>query len=310
MSGILMLLCASIMGESSEIKLSLLDNSHAFLNEAVTYALFAQDDARKWQFAILNLVQSLELSLKSLLNDIQPILVYKNVDNPRDTVGPLQALDRLNHPCIDGAKFSEMERRRIKQAIDLRNQMTHSEFVLKPKYATAKFFNIFGFVALFQARHFECEIENIIIDGQFDGLLAIERGIKELAARAMQRISEEGIDDESVLQCPICENDTFVIYDAINTCYTCRHTEELCECPQCGNLMFEWQMHGFWNELDIDLSDGQESVLNNYGYNDYTACVECIDGIKEDIAQKRMDEEHEWQMERYYWEQAQSQHDL
>ena len=42
------------------MKLSLLDNSHAFMREAVSYAISAKDDAQKWQFAILNLVQSLE----------------------------------------------------------------------------------------------------------------------------------------------------------------------------------------------------------------------------------------------------------
>ena len=298
------------MDESSEIKLSLLDNSHAFLNEAVTYALSAQGDVRKWQFAVLNLVQSLELSLKSLLHDIHPILVYENVDAPKHTVGPLQALDRLNHPHIAGAKFSKTERRRIKNAIDLRNQMTHSEFTLKPEYATAKFFEIFGFVAFFQARHFECEIENIITDGRFNDLLAIERGIKELAERAAQRISEEGIDDELVFQCPICDNDTFVIQDDINTCYTCRHTEEVRECRKCGNFMFDWQMHDFSNELDIDLCEGQALVVNTYGYDYYEACLECIDEIKEDIAQQRADDEYHWEMERYYWEQAHAKHDI
>lgn len=298
------------MGESSEIKLSLLDNSQAFLNEAVTYALSAQGDARKWQFAVLNLVQSLELSLKSLLNDIHPILVYENVDAPKRTVGPLQALNRLNDPRIAGTNFSETECFRIKKAIGLRNQMMHSEFALKPEYATAKFFEIFGFIALFQARHFGCEIENIIIDGRFNELLEIEHGRKELAERATQRISEEGIDDELVLQCPICDNDTFVIYDAINTCYACRHTEELSECPKCGDFMFDWQIYDFSNELDIDLCEGQASVVNNYGYSYRKACSECIDEIKKDIAQQRMDDEHEWQMERYYWEQAHAQHDV
>lgn len=297
------------MDKTSEIKLSLLDNSHAFLNEAVTYALCAQDDARKWQFAVLNLVQSLELSLKSLLHDIHPILVYESVDAPKQTVGLLQALDRLNHPRIAGARFSETERRRIKKAIDLRNQMTHSEFTLKPEYATTKFFEIFGIVAFFQARHFECEIENIITDGRFNDLLAIKRGIKELSERAAQRISEEGIDGEFVFQCPNCDYGTFVIQGGINKCYTCRQTEEVRECRKCGNFMFDWQMHDFSNELDIDLCEGEAVIVNSYGYDYYEACFECINEIKEDIAQQRADDTYRWEMEQYYWEQAHAKHD-
>lgn len=49
------------------LKLNVLENSQAFLIEAVSKAIVAENDARNWQFAILNLVQSLELSLKSIL---------------------------------------------------------------------------------------------------------------------------------------------------------------------------------------------------------------------------------------------------
>ena len=90
------------MDDHTEIKLSLLENSHAFMREAVTYAVSAKDDARKWQFAVLNLVQSLELSLKALLFNIHPILIFENVDNPNNTVGPTQALDRLRNSNIGG----------------------------------------------------------------------------------------------------------------------------------------------------------------------------------------------------------------
>jgi HEPN domain-containing protein len=64
------------MDDNTEIKLSLLENSHAFIREAVTYAVSAKDNARKWQFAVLNLVQALELSLKALLFNIHPILIF------------------------------------------------------------------------------------------------------------------------------------------------------------------------------------------------------------------------------------------
>ncbi|MEP0072959.1 MAG: hypothetical protein ABJE79_09655 [Marinomonas sp.] len=58
------------MNEHQNISLSIVENAHAFLNESVEKALQAGDDIRHWQFAILHLVQSLELSLKSLLKEI------------------------------------------------------------------------------------------------------------------------------------------------------------------------------------------------------------------------------------------------
>jgi predicted RNA-binding Zn-ribbon protein involved in translation (DUF1610 family) len=297
------------MSESTEIKLSLLDNSHAFLNEAVSYALSAQGDARKWQFAVLNLVQSLELSLKTLLHNIHPILVFDNVDVPKHTVGPLQALDRLNQRLIVDAQFLETERQRIKHAIDLRNQMTHSEFTLKPEYATAKFFETFGFVAFFQARHLKCEIDDIVGRERLNRLLAIDKGTKELAERASQRIEEEEIDSDLVLECPNCEKPTFVIQDDINTCYTCRHTEEIFECDKCGSFVFDWQLQDFSNEFDIDFCEGRTRVHNNFGYRYHKACEDCTREIRSDITQKRENEEYEREMERYYWEQMYEQHD-
>lgn len=295
------------MDETSEIKLSLLDNSHAFLDEAVTYALTAQGDVRKWQFAVINLVQSLELSLKSLLWNIHPILIYENIDSTKHTVGPLQAFDRLNHPLISAAKFSSKERTRIKNAINLRNQMTHSEFTMKPEFATVKFFEVFGFLIDFQARHFECEIYEIITDERFKALLSIKHGIKELAARAMQRICDEEIHEDFILQCPNCYNDTFVIQDDINTCYTCRQTDEICECSKCRKFVFIWQMHDFSNELDIGYSEGMEDVVNNYGYDYREACDECICEIKEDIEQQRITNDYYWAMEMAQWEQKRAQ---
>jgi hypothetical protein len=94
--------------------------------------------------------------------------------------------------------------------------MTHSEFILRPEYATAKFFEVFAFVVHFQARHLQNEIETIISDDSLIELLAIEKSIKELAEKARQRILEEDIDPEFVFECPNCENDTFVIQDDIN----------------------------------------------------------------------------------------------
>jgi len=291
------------MDDNTEIKLSLLENSHAFIREAVTYAVSAKDNARKWQFAVLNLVQALELSLKALLFNIHPIFIFDNVDNPKNTVGPIQALDRLSNSAIGNISFSESERSKIQKALDLRNQMTHSEFVLRPEYATAKFFEVFAFVVHFQARHLQNEIETIISDDSLVALLAIEKSIKELAEKARQRILEEDIDPAFVFQCPNCENDTFVIQDEINTCYTCRHTEEIFECNKCGNFFFEWQMEDFSDEIDTDYCEGQTIIHNNFGYDYYQACFECIDDIREDIAQQRADDEYHWEMERAYWEE-------
>src|SRR3954465_8786953 len=101
------------MPNADSIQLSLLENSHAFLREAVSKALVATSDIRHWQFAILNLVQSLELSLKAALKAIHPVLVYEEVDNPKNTVTLMRALRRLEDPMIGCLTFSEKDKLKI-----------------------------------------------------------------------------------------------------------------------------------------------------------------------------------------------------
>lgn len=54
------------------IRLSLLGNSHAYLKEAIKKVGAGGVDPHQWQFAILLLVQSLELTLKAKLHRIHP----------------------------------------------------------------------------------------------------------------------------------------------------------------------------------------------------------------------------------------------
>jgi hypothetical protein len=280
------------MNEPIKINLTLLDNSHAFLNEAVIYAVSAQDDVRKWQFAVLNLVQSLELSLKSLLHSVHPVLIFENIDKPKNTVSPLQAFDRLNSSYISGDDFSQEERKRITTALDLRNQMMHSEFTLKPEYAAAKFFEIFSFITLFQARHFKCEVEDIITNDKFFEISEIKRGMKELYEIELKRILSENISDELIIDCSNCGNRTFVVEDNINTCYACRNSEDVTECSKCKGIVLEANLHDFSDHLDIGMEEGQGFVMGNFGYDYFEACSECLDGIIEDISNQRLEHDH------------------
>jgi len=293
------------MNDNIEIKLNLLENSHGYINEAVAYAISAKNDARKWQFAVLNLVQGLELSLKALLFKIHPILIFDNIDkvnkidsSPK-TVVPLQALDRLINPSIGNIPFSKEDRLKIRKAIYLRNQMTHSEFILKPEYATAKFFEVFAFIIHFQSSYLGNEIETIISKEALNKILDIKKGIEELVEKAKQRIKEENIESEFIILCPNCENDTFVIKNDINTCYTCRCKEQLVECKKCGKFYFEWELVNFFNEIDTDYCEGKTIIHNDFGYDYYQACSECIDEIIEDIEQQRVDD-YNWEMELAY----------
>lgn len=282
------------MSEHQKISLSIIENTHAFLNESVEKALQAGDDIRHWQFAILHLVQSLELSLKSLLKEINEVLVYENIDNPKHMVSVTRAIQRLEQPVIKGLNFGEGEKNKILKAIDLRNKITHADFEFTELYAEKKFFELFAFVSYFQARYLHIEIDDIIPHKNLFSLVSIERSREELLKKAVARIAEEGICNNLIWECPNCTEDTFVIENDINTCYLCRHTEDVVECPQCKEFLYGWQLECFAERIDYQYEEGQAVVYNDYGYSNYYACSSCMPEILETIQQKRDSEEDEW----------------
>jgi rubrerythrin len=291
------------MADTEPLKLSLLENSHAFLEEAVAKAVAAESDTRQWQFAILNLVQSLELSLKAALNVIHPVLVYENIDHAKNTVGPILALERLGNPKIGRFTFAEEDRQRIKYAVKVRNQMTHSDFELTSEYAASKFFEIFAFVSEFQRRHLATKVSDILPAYEFETLIRIRKLRTELILRAEARIAEEGIDSDFVFSCPNCDADTFVIEDGVDTCYVCSHSEPIVQCPHCWQFNFESDLQSFFDELDTGYEEGQTVIYNSYEYSDYTACPDCLPGIKEDIQNQRERDEFHLLEEEYYDQQ-------
>jgi len=77
----------------------------------------------RWKFAILSLIQAIELSLKELLRRQHPYLIYKNVDNPDKTVGIDQAIHRLR--LIAGISLSADESSALRTAVGVRNEIVH-----------------------------------------------------------------------------------------------------------------------------------------------------------------------------------------
>ena len=182
-------------------KLSLVENSHSFMAEAVRKAIVARDDVSQWPFAILNLVQAAELSLKELLRRQHPVLIYEHIDTPRNTVSITQALARIENPEILGITIPEDEKRKIGTAVKLRNQITHFEFEFTEEYAMAKFSEIFAFLVYFQGRYLQVEVEDIFAQDLLQAVIEIEKCFAELKAKALQRIKDENISTEWV---PFC----------------------------------------------------------------------------------------------------------
>ena len=79
----------------SQVTLTLLDNAHNFIGEALRKAVLSEKDQGQWKFAIFNLVQAIELLLKEKLRQEHRILIFKNIDKPETTVSIESAITRL-----------------------------------------------------------------------------------------------------------------------------------------------------------------------------------------------------------------------
>lgn len=287
--------------ERKKLKLSLIENSHTFMSEAVAKAIQARSDINQWPFAILNLIQALELSLKELLRREHPILIYDKVDAPKNTVTISQALLRIQNEKILGIKIPTAERAKIAKAVNLRNKIIHFEFELTEEYAIVKFSEIFAFLVYFQGRFLEIEVEDILPDDRLESVIEIKKCFTELRDKAYQRIKDEDIPEDQIWGCPYCGEDTFVIWDARDVCFLCRQTCKVIECPHCGKFWFDHDMQDFSNLIDIDYSDATITICNDYGYSSLDACPECIGKIREDIEEKRANEFYDlMEKEEYY----------
>ncbi len=169
------------------LKFSLIENSHNFLIEAVQKVAGAKEEIHQWKFAILNLVQALELTLKEILRREHPILVYENIDSPQNTVNISQALMRIENKKILDISISDSEKRKLRSAVKLRNKITHFEFEITEEYAMSKFSELFAFLAYFQSRHLGIEIDEVLEYKYFKTTLEIEKCFKELRLKAIQR---------------------------------------------------------------------------------------------------------------------------
>ncbi len=271
------------------MQVDLRKNSHSFLREAVRNAIEAESKEERWPFAILHVVQALELTLKAILAKQHPLFVYENIDAPSKTVSLTLAMDRLSKPEFGPDLLSRGERKRIAKAVELRNQITHSSFECSAEYAAAKFAEVFALDIFLEARHFGLEIDALVESEALDAILGHEKSFAELHRRALERIDADNIPDDMVWECPQCEKQTFIAHDGIDTCYACTFRAGVTFCRYCSRLLFADDLEDFSDAFDLDHEGSHYYVVNNFGYSDHVACAACAQKAREAIEEKRFE---------------------
>lgn len=276
--------------------LNLLNNSISYFREAVSYAQRDSDDTNHWKFAILHVVQAMELAFKERLRRIHPVFIYESVDRPGKTLSLRGALERLKNPQIGNVPIAEPEAAKIVKAFDLRSELTHFEFNHSQDHIELKFAEIFSFMIFFYRSHLGLVTADFIDEDQHNKVIQLVRTRAELLERAKAYVS--GREDGNVWLCPSCQEATFLT--AEEQCCFCHRKEQVVECPTCGEETLESELIDTSDLLDWDYDEGRMVLIENFGLEE-RACSECISETRqkvEDLRRAQYDED--LAMEEYY----------
>ena len=243
----------------NSMKISLLQNTYSFIEEALSKAISAENDNMHWKFATLNLVQAIELSLKEKLCREHTMLIFQDIDSPKNTVNLSKAINRLQN--ILKIKFTDADIDVISKASKLRNQIIHFEFELNPKEIKLVFAKLLGFLSHFHTVHLDASLDQSIEANLWQTAINILEYAEELYTRASQIFKEKGFDPLTIWICPHCDMEAFVTQDEINTCYVCGYKADTVICPDCGEVFFLDECH----EL--------QTTENDYEY----FCIKCYE---------------------------------
>ena len=278
------------ISDGGRYSLSLLENCYSSLNESMSKAEAAEDDARQWKFAVLHIVHAVELLLKERLHREHRLFIYQNVDKPTRTVSLEGALFRLE--SIDVA-VTPADDQAIRTAIKWRNQITHHNVDLQLEEVRRNYLVLFEFVWNFHMTHFgsstsaHFEPEHLIIAA--DLVRAFKEELIDFDDRRMhrtwparlfaaQRIKSIPIGTEEVSRIPWGSESIWSHPSMLNSlpapiCRDCAcrigelHGPACCleECPSCLGQFFGcecdfgpselWALFGEGDEESVDHDD-------------------------------------------------------
>jgi hypothetical protein len=149
-----------------KLRMSLLENSYDSLNESLRKTIEANRYPKAWKFALLNVVQTIELLLKERLRREHHLLVYKNVDQPPNTVSLSLSVHRLQESL--GIPLQSEDVAAIHKARRIRNEIQHFEFDIPVTEMEAVYSLLFEFASSFHREHLGSELHSHIDEALWD----------------------------------------------------------------------------------------------------------------------------------------------
>ena len=140
-----------------QIQMNLIENSQDYVINALELFHVADEygthvkeksvmeNKAKWKLAFVSLVQALELLLKCGLEQINPVLIYEDIDTPtfslEKTVKYLTAMNRLANFSMN--PFSKEEKDFIKKCFVYRNRFIHCTVEIHTEDLKSKFAKLY-----------------------------------------------------------------------------------------------------------------------------------------------------------------------
>lgn len=224
----------------TKVQMTLIENSNSFTIDALSRAIAAEKNSSDWKFAILSLIQAIEIAVKERLRRDHKVLVYADIDSPKHSVSLEVALKRLIKIC--DITLSESELNAINTARNWRNMITHYEFEFSISTIKGVFSVLFGFLVDFNRKHLNQNLQTVIPNELWLQAVGIKSYFIELIQRAQVRINEEAIGTQRIRGCWQCGAYTFVLAqegDKIllsGHCYACGFGEDLGYCEICTGI--------------------------------------------------------------------------
>lgn len=263
-------------------KLDLLNNSLSYFREAVNYAQREGAETNQWKFAIVHVVQAMELAFKEYLRRIHPAFIWESIDKQDKSVSIKLALARLRNKSIGNVAISDQEAAKIEKAIQLRNELTHFEFNHQHAHIELKFAEIFAFLMFFYRSHLDLTTSEFADEEQHQNILQLVRARAELLEKATAYINQANIGDLWI--CPFCSEGTFVV--AEEQCCFCHHREKVVDCESCGQATLAPDVVDTGDLFDWDFEAGLGTLIADFGL-EHSACPDCISGFKEKLEELR-----------------------
>lgn len=206
-----------------------LKNAKDSLKNAV-HALTWSDESssNKYKHAILSIFHCIELLLKAKLRQVNPALVWDNVDKyplmSANTVGVNKAISRLRK--IGNVEFTQLDIETIDTCRKLRNMIQHFEFEISEKQAKIAIGNTLSFIFGFSSKELDQDLKDDFKND--DTWVMLVNQLYEFTQAHGQRISEVMAEiGGPVGYCSYCDQETVdLIYEYCNLCGQNDESEE------------------------------------------------------------------------------------